>query len=94
MDHQWNLVVFWEMCGVMFVVFVGCFADCSGDPRGVVVQVPGGLLHRFQGVSKYRFFSPGIQVELFFLDFGVLGNATWISRSSWRLKVTREGFKA
>ena len=61
---------------------------------GVLLQLPGGPLQVFQSLSEYKFFSPGIQVDFFFLDFGVFQNATWILKRSSRLRVTREGFKA
>ena len=72
----------------------GVFLWCVGGLPLDVLQVPGGLLHLFGSVSKYKFFSPGIQVFLFFLDFGVFQNATWILRSTSGLRVTREGFGA
>ena len=80
--------------GVVCGVFWGAVLWCSGGVLLDALQVPGGLLTGFQSLSKYKLFSPGIQVELFFLGFGVFQNAAWILRSSWRLRVTREGFEA
>ena len=78
----------------MVGVFWGCFAGLFLGGSGGLVHHPGVSLHGFQGVSKYKLFSPGIQVFLFFLDFGVFGNATWILKSTSGLRVTRAGFEA
>ena len=78
------------MVGVFGVCLVGLF---GGAPGGAL-QAPGGLLQVLQSVSEYKFFSPGIQVDLCFRDFGVFQNATWILESSLGLRVAREGFEA
>ena len=77
-------------CGVVFGGVQGGLVKVPG----VLLQVPGPVLTGFQSVSKYKLFSPGIQVELFFLDFGVFQNAAWISRSTSRLRVALPGFEA
>ena len=90
----------WCSAGVVndgWGVLWGVFQDLQGGVvkcSGWLLQVPGVCLNLFQALSKYKFFSPGIQVDIFFLDFGVFGNATWILKSSWRLRLAREGFEA
>ena len=55
---------------------VGCCVGCVVLVMWCVVQVPGVVLQVFGSVSKYKLFSPGIQVFPFFLGFWVFGNAT------------------
>ena len=90
-------MVFCRCVELFCVVLWGCFGGVQGcvvPVPGVLLQVPGPLLNGFQALSKYKFFSPGIQVFPFFLDFGVFQNAAWILKGASRLRVTREGFEA